>query len=380
MKIGITCYPTYGGSGVVATELGKALAGKGHTVHFISYSLPFRLREFSENIVYHEVEISTYPLFEFPPYSISLASKMAEVMCYEELDLLHVHYAIPHAISAFLAREIQRDQATLTKACKTTKIITTLHGTDITLVGIDPSLSGAVRLGINQSDGVTAVSQYLREKTIQDFHPLKEVVVIPNFVDTKEFVRRDCTHYRTAFAKADEKLLIHISNFRPVKRVRDVIRTFALIEQKVPSRLLLVGDGPERSEAERLSRELGITERVKFLGKQEAVVELLSISDLMLMTSETESFGLAALEAMACSVPVVAYKVGGLPELIRDGDNGYTVPKADVEALAARAIELLSNSPLHARMAHCARETALRYDTACVIPLYEKFYKQVLAQ
>ncbi len=380
MKIGITCYPTYGGSGVVATELGKALAGKGHTVHFISYSLPFRLREFSENIVYHEVEISTYPLFEFPPYSISLASKMAEVMCYEELDLLHVHYAIPHAISAFLAREIQRDQATLTKACKTTKIITTLHGTDITLVGIDPSLSGAVRLGINQSDGVTAVSQYLREKTIQDFHPLKEVVVIPNFVDTKEFVRRDCTHYRTAFAKADEKLLIHISNFRPVKRVRDVIRTFALIEQRVPSRLLLVGDGPERSEAERLSRELGITERVKFLGKQEAVVELLSISDLMLMTSETESFGLAALEAMACSVPVVAYKVGGLPELIRDGDNGYTVPKADVEALAARAIEVLINSPLHARMAHCARETALRYDTACVIPLYEKFYKQVLAE
>jgi len=380
MKIGITCYPTYGGSGVVATELGKALAGKGHTVHFISYSLPFRLREFSENIVYHEVEISTYPLFEFPPYSISLASKMAEVMCYEELDLLHVHYAIPHAISAFLAREIQRDQATLTKACKTTKIITTLHGTDITLVGIDPSLSGAVRLGINQSDGVTAVSQYLREKTVQDFHPLKEVVVIPNFVDTKEFVRRDCTHYRTAFAKADEKLLIHISNFRPVKRVRDVIRTFALIEQRVPSRLLLVGDGPERSEAERLSRELGITERVKFLGKQEAVVELLSISDLMLMTSETESFGLAALEAMACSVPVVAYKVGGLPELIRDGDNGYTVPKADVEALAARAIELLSNSSLYARMAHCARETALRYDTACVIPLYEKFYKQVLAE
>jgi N-acetyl-alpha-D-glucosaminyl L-malate synthase BshA len=275
MKIGITCYPTYGGSGVVATELGKALAGKGHTVHFISYSLPFRLREFSENIVYHEVEIST---------------------------------------------------------------------------------------------------------TIQDFHPLKEVVVIPNFVDTKEFVRRDCTHYRTVFAKADEKLLIHISNFRPVKRVRDVIRAFALIEQKVPSRLLLVGDGPERSEAERLSRELGITERVKFLGKQEAVVELLSISDLMLMTSETESFGLAALEAMACSVPVVAYKVGGLPELIRDGDNGYTVPKADVEALAARAIEVLINSPLYARMAHCARETALRYDTACVIPLYEKFYKQVLAQ
>ncbi len=380
MKIGITCYPTYGGSGVVATELGKALAGKGHTVHFISYSLPFRLREFSENIVYHEVEISTYPLFEFPPYSISLASKMAEVMCYEELDLLHVHYAIPHAISAFLAREIQRDQATLTRVCKTTKIITTLHGTDITLVGIDPSLSGAVRLGINQSDGVTAVSQYLREKTMQDFHPLKEVVVIPNFVNTKEFVRKDCMHYRSAFAKADEKLLIHISNFRPVKRVKDVIRAFALIQQQVPSRLLLVGDGPERSEAEHLLRELGIAEWVKFLGKQEAVVELLSISDLMLMASETESFGLAALEAMACSVPVVAYRVGGLPELIKDGDNGYTVSKADVEALAARAIELLSNSSLYARMAHCARETALRYDTACIVPLYEKFYKQVLAE
>jgi N-acetyl-alpha-D-glucosaminyl L-malate synthase BshA len=380
MKIGITCYPTYGGSGVVATELGKALAGKGHTVHFISYSLPFRLREFSENIVYHEVEISTYPLFEFPPYSISLASKMAEVMCYEELDLLHVHYAIPHAISAFLAREIQRDQTTLTKTCKTTKIITTLHGTDITLVGIDPSLSGAVRLGINQSDGVTAVSQYLRERTMQDFQPLKEVIVIPNFVDTKEFVRKECTHYRTAFAKANEKLLIHISNFRPVKRVRDVIRAFALVHQKLPSRLLLVGDGPERSEAERLSRELGIAEYVRFLGKQEAIIELLSISDLMLMASETESFGLAALEAMACSVPVVAYKVGGLPELIKDGDNGYTVSNADVEALATRAIELLSNTSLYARMAHCARETALRYDTACIVPLYEKFYKQVLSQ
>lgn len=380
MKIGITCYPTYGGSGIVATELGKALAEKGYTVHFISYSLPFRLRTFSENIFYHEVEVSSYPLFEFPPYSISLASKMAEVMCYEELDLMHVHYAIPHAISAFLAREIQRDRADAMRQCKDAKIITTLHGTDITLVGADPSLSGAVRLGINQSDGVTAVSRYLKQKTVEDFQPKKSIEVIPNFVDTNEFKRKDCPQFRAAFAKPNEKTLIHISNFRPVKRVRDIIQAFDKIHRRLPSRLLLVGDGPDRSEAERLSRELGLAEYVKFLGKQEAIAELLSISDLMLMSSETESFGLAALEAMACSVPVVAYKVGGLPELIKDGDNGYTVPMADIDALTERAVELLSQPDLQARMAQCARETALRYDTQRIVPLYERYYAQILAQ
>lgn len=380
MKIGITCYPTYGGSGIVATELGKALAEKGHTVHFISYSMPFRLHTFSENIFYHEVEVNSYPLFEFPPYSISLASKMAEVMCYEELDLMHVHYAIPHAISAFLAREIQRDRADIIRQCKEAKVITTLHGTDITLVGMDPSLSGAVRLGINQSDGVTAVSNYLKQKTLEDFQPKKNIEIIPNFVDTNEFKRKDCPQFRAAFAKPNEKVLIHISNFRPVKRVRDVIQAFSRVHRQVPSRLLMVGDGPERAEAEKLSRELGLAEYVRFLGKQEAVVELLSISDVMVMASETESFGLAALEALACSVPVVAYRVGGLPELIKDGDNGYMVPLADIDALAERVLALCSEPALHARMMQCARETALRYDTACIVPIYERYYAQILAQ
>jgi N-acetyl-alpha-D-glucosaminyl L-malate synthase BshA len=380
MKIGITCYPTYGGSGVVATELGKALAKRGHIIHFISHDLPFRLREFSENIFYHEVSINDYPLFLFPPYSISLASKIADVMCYEELDVMHVHYAIPHAISAFLAREIQRDRASLVRQCKEAKIITTLHGTDITLVGTDPSLSGAVRLGINRSDGVTAVSKYLRDVTVQDFKPDVEIRAIPNFVDTTEFSRKgDCDRFRAAFAPKDDKILIHISNFRPLKRVGDVIRIFHAALEHVPCRLLFVGDGPDRPEAEKLTRELGLSDKVRFLGKQEAVVELLSISDVMIMPSENESFGLAALEAMSCSVPVIASRIGGLQELVCDGKNGYTFELGKTDDAVTHLCTLLRNDALYKRLALGARQTAEQYDIAKIIPLYEQYYEEILA-
>lgn len=381
LKIGITCYPTYGGSGVVATELGKALAERGHIVHFISYSLPFRLRTFSENIFYHEVETSNYPLFEFPPYSISLASKMAEVMCYEELDLLHVHYAIPHAISALLAREIQRDRQSLQQVCRETKIITTLHGTDITLVGTDPSLSGAVRLGINRSDGVTAVSEFLRRKTIEDFAPTKPIEVIKNFVDTREFFRRpEAERLRAAFAAKEEHIIVHLSNFRPAKRVKDVVRIFERVRREIPARLLLIGDGPERSEAEHLARELKIADGVRFLGKQEAVVELLSIADVMLMPSESESFGLAALEAMACNVPVVCTRIGGLPELVSHGYNGFLAEVGAIEEMAAYIISLLQDKARWQSFSHNARQTALRFDTKCIVPLYERYYARILSQ
>jgi L-malate glycosyltransferase len=376
MKIGITCYPTYGGSGVIATELGKALALKGHTVHFISYALPFRLKEFSENIVYHEVYVNNYPLFQYPPYSVTLASKMAEVISYENLDLLHVHYAIPHATSGLLAREILQDQ---NNPKQNFKMITTLHGTDITLVGGDPSLKGAVRLGINQSNGVTAVSEYLKQKTIHDFYPKQGIKVIPNFVDTEEFKRKDCTRYHEAFAGKGEKIVVHISNFRPLKRVKDVIRTFEKVVKEIPARLLLAGDGPERSEAEALARELGIYDKVRFLGNQDGVVELLSISDVMILPSESESFGLAALEAMSCGVPVVASRIGGLPELITEGKNGFLAPLKDTEVMAKSVLSILQSDERQKSFAAAARETALRYDTGKIIPLYENYYEEILS-
>lgn len=380
LKIGITCYPTYGGSGVVATELGKALAEKGHIIHFISYGLPFRLRMFSENIFYHEVDVNSYPLFEYPPYSISLASKMAEVMCYEDLDLVHVHYAIPHAISAFLAREIQRDRASLTRQCKEVKIVTTLHGTDITLVGSDPSLSGAVRLGINQSDMVTTVSDYLKMKTIENFAPTRPIHVVKNFVNTNEFSRKvDSERFRTAFATKDERILIHLSNFRPLKRVKDVIRVFEKVHHQMPARLLLVGDGVERAEAEHLARDLKISDRVRFLGKQEAVVELLSIADVMLMPSESESFGLAALEAMACGVPVICSNIGGLPELVTHGFNGFLSDVGAIETMASYALHLLDSRARWETFSHQARQTALQFDTEQIVPIYERLYHDILA-
>jgi L-malate glycosyltransferase len=375
VKIGITCYPTYGGSGVVATELGKALANHGHTVHFISYAMPFRLNEFSSNIYYHEVDVTKYPLFEYPPYSITLASKMADVISYEKLDLLHVHYAIPHAVSAFLAREMLKDK---NDPNQDFKIITTLHGTDITIVGLEPSLIEAVRLGMNKSDGVTAVSDYLRKKTEEDFAPRTKIEVISNFVDTKEFQRKHCPQFRSAFAKPDEKVLIHISNFRPLKRVKDVIRTFYKVNQGIPSWLLLVGDGPDRSDAEKLARELGIANRIRFLGRQEAIIELLSISDIMLLPSESESFGLAALEAMACGVPVIASNVGGLPELIQTGETGCLHALGAVEEMAACAISMLGNMDTLQHFSQAARQAALRYDTSVVVPKYEAYYREIL--
>jgi N-acetyl-alpha-D-glucosaminyl L-malate synthase BshA len=375
MKIGITCYPTYGGSGVVATELGKELASKGHMVHFISYAMPFRLNEFSSNIYYHEVDISNYPLFQYPPYSIALASKMADVISYEKLDLLHVHYAIPHAISAFLAKEMLSDTK---HPNKDFKIITTLHGTDITLIGQEPSMLEAVKLGLNRSDGITAVSEFLKDTTDENFNLSKEIEVIPNFIDTNIFYQKHCENYRQIFADQNQRVIIHISNFRAVKRVKEVVRIFHTINQATPSILLLVGDGPERSEAEHIARDLGISHKVKFLGRQEAIVELLSISDLMIMPSKTESFGLAALEALACGVPVIASKVGGLPELIEHNQNGCLHPVDNIQEMAECAITILNDSERLKQFSDSAIKRAKKYDAQEIVPLYEQYYQKIL--
>lgn len=372
MKIGITCYPTYGGSGVVATELGKALALRGHQVHFISYALPFRLNQYIENIYFHEVEISNYPLFEFPLYSLSLASKMVEVAMYEKLDLFHVHYAIPHASSAYLAKQILKKNADI-------KITTTLHGTDITLVGLEPSFLPLVKFSIEESDGVTAVSRFLKEKTLTNYHIEKEIDVIPNFVDTEIFKRKTDCSFRKHIAPNDEKILVHTSNFRQVKRVTDVIKIFNYVLKEVPSKLVLVGDGPDRSECERLCRELNIYDNVKFLGKQEAIVDILSISDIFLIPSQSESFGLAALEAMACGLPVVASSVGGLPELIVHNETGYIAEIGDVERMSKYVIDLLTNERKYKRFAELSRKRAVdNFDNSKVIPLYEKHYNKIL--
>ena len=372
MKIGITCYPTYGGSGVIATELGKALALKGHQIHFISYALPFRLANFVENIVFHEVEMSSYPLFEFPLYSLALASKMVEVAEYEKLDLFHVHYAIPHAASAFLAREMLKEK-------KDIKIITTLHGTDITLVGLEPSFLPLVKFSIEKSDGVTAVSRFLKEKTLTNYDIDKDIVVIPNFVDTELFKPNiDCS-FRKNIASRGEKILVHTSNFRPVKRVTDAIKIFDIVQKEVPSKLILVGDGPDRSECERLVRQLNLIDKVKFLGKQEGLVEILSASDIFLIPSQSESFGLSALEAMACGLPVVSSSVGGLPELVGHNESGFIAEIGDISRMAKYAIELLTNEKKYKIFSQNARERAVKkFDTNKVVPHYEDYYKKVL--
>lgn len=373
MKIGITCYPTYGGSGVVATELGKELAARGHQVHFISYALPFRLDGYRENIFFHEVELPDYPLFEVDLYSLSLTSKMVDVVLYDELDILHVHYAIPHATSAFNAKQILNEQG------RDIKIITTLHGTDITLIGLDPTLLPLVRFSIEKSDGVTAVSRHLREKTLTNFNLNREVAVIPNFVNTEIWHPIEGSTLREKFAPNGEKVLVHASNFRPVKRVPDVIRVFAQVREKIPAKLVMVGDGPDRVEAERMCRDMKMCDDVLFLGKQTGLVEIFAASDLFLMPSQSESFGLSALEAMSCGLPVLTSSVGGLPELNLHGTTGYISEIGDIDRMARYAIELLGDERRYKRFSTAARERAeTNFSARDIVPLYEDFYRQVL--
>lgn len=379
MRIGITCYPTYGGSGVVATELGMELAARGHEVHFITYALPIRLAEMPDQpevasrVTFHEVEVSHYPLFDYPPYELALATQMAEVAEHHQLDVLHVHYAIPHSVSALLAQQML--------APRRLPFVTTLHGTDITLVGQDRSYLPITRFAIEQSNGVTAVSEYLRQVTLRDFKPNQSIEVIYNFVNCERYRREPNPALRAQFARPDERILAHLSNFRPVKRIPDVIEVFARVRRKMPARLLLIGDGPERANAEWLVREKGLSEEVHFLGKQNRVHEKLSLADLFLLPSELESFGLAALEAMACEVPVIATRVGGLPEVITDGENGFLVSVGDVEAMAARALEILSDPERARQLGQRARAcTQQRFCSSLIIPRYEAFYQRVLAQ
>jgi len=370
MKIGIVCYPTYGGSGVVATELGKALAARGHQIHFISYAMPMRLDEYLGNVFYHEVEMASYPVFEFPLYTPALASKIVEVARFEKLDLVHAHYAIPHAISAFLARQILNNGL---------KVITTLHGTDITLVGLEPSYLPVMKFSIEQSDGVTAVSRFLREKTTTNYGIDKEIIVIPNFVDTEKYKRISCEEIRAKFAPKQEKVVVHVSNFRMVKRVPDVVRIFNEVRKKVPSKLIIVGDGPDRSACELLVRELALQEHVKFLGKQSELVPILSSADLMLMPSQSESFGLSALEAMACEVPVVSSSVGGLPELQVHGETGFIAEIGDIDRMARYAVELLTNDQKHTLFSAAARKRAVNsFDIEKIVNQYEGYYEQCL--
>ena len=372
MRIGIVCYPTFGGSGVIATELGKALALKGHQVHFITYRVPARLDSFIENIYYHEVNYADYPLFEHAPYESALASKIVDVALYEKLDLLHVHYAIPHASAAFMAREILKTKNTYLP------YITTLHGTDITLVGKDASYAPVVEFSINQSDGVTTVSNSLRNDTHQNFKINKEIEVISNFIDTARFTKVRKEHFKKAITPNDEKILIHTSNFRKVKRTKDVILIFQKVHERIPSKLLLIGDGPDRQYLEQLCRELHVYDDVRFLGKQEAVEELLAISDLFLMPSESESFGLAALEAMACGVPAVSTNTGGIPEVNIHGKTGFMSNVGDTNDMAANAIRILSDDVLLKSFKHNAYEQAKRFDIDNILPQYEKYYFKIL--
>jgi N-acetyl-alpha-D-glucosaminyl L-malate synthase BshA len=371
MKIGITCYPTYGGSGVVGTELGIELAARGHEVHFITSAWPFRLKQPDPLITFHEVEVMNYPLFDHPPYALALATRMADVAESAGLDLLHVHYAIPHSVSAFLARAM--------RAPRRLPFITTLHGTDITLVGSDSSYLGITRFAIEESDAVTAISRYLQQRTCVEFEIRREIEVIHNFVNCENYRRVTDPACRGRFAAAEEKLLVHLSNFRPVKRVTDVVEIFARVEKEVPSKLLLIGDGPDRAAAEHLAHKKGIHEKTLFLGKQDNVEQILGIADVLLMPSEMESFGLAALEAMACEVPPVASRVGGVPELITHGKDGFLADVGDVDTMADHTVRLLQNPVLHEQVAGAARQTALtRFCSTLIIPRYEALYRRVL--
>lgn len=371
MKIGIVCYPTFGGSGVVATELGKALAKGGHQVHFITYSQPSRLDFLNENLYYHEVDFHSYPLFEYPPYELALASKMVSVVKNEGLDLLHVHYAIPHASAAYMAKQILKTEGIVIP------VVTTLHGTDITLVGKDPSYEPVVTFSINQSDGVTAVSKDLRKETFQHFKISNDIEVIPNFIDLEKFKKQKKDHFKKAICPDGEMLIVHTSNFRKVKRIDDVISIFANIHKVVPSKLLLIGDGPERNGAEKLCRDLGICEDTRFLGKLEAVEEVLSVADLFLMPSEKESFGLAALEAMACEVPVISSNTGGIPELNIQGETGFLSNVGDIEDMTRNALFVLDKSNLPGFKEN-ALKRAKEFDISKILPLYESYYIKIL--
>lgn len=372
MKIGIVCYPTFGGSGVVATELGKALADNGHQVHFITYSQPARLDFFSENLFYHEVSVSQYPLFDYAPYELALSSKMVDVVRFENLDILHVHYAIPHASAAFMAKQI------LATFNIHIPVVTTLHGTDITLVGKDLTYKPVVTFSINQSDGVTAVSEDLKRATYDHFEITKDIKVIPNFIDHERFSLKPKDHFKKAIAPQGERILVHTSNFRKVKRTKDVVYIFQKILEHVPAKLLMVGDGPERVNCEQLCRDLKVCEHVRFLGKQDAVEEILSVSDLFMMPSESESFGLAALEAMACKVPVISSNTGGLPELNIDGVTGFMNNVGDIEGMAKHAVYILEDENRLNQFKENALKRSQEFDLDIILPMYENFYIEVI--
>ena len=372
LKIGISCYPTYGGSGIIAAELGKILVERGNEVHFISYAPPTRYEPFQERVYYHEVEVPDYPLFEYSPYSLALASVMADIAVYHKLDLIHAHYAIPHAASAYLAKQITKGGF---------KTITTLHGTDITLVGNEPSFLPITRFSIEMSDGVTAVSRYLAQRTISELKVDKPIQVIYNFVDTEFFRRRDEAPCRSKFADKDEFILMHISNFRPVKRMEDLIEIVDRIRKDFKVKLLLIGDGPMRSRLQQICREKNLEDNVVFLGKQTCIVDLLSIADLYLQTSQTESFGLSALEAMSCSVPVISSRAGGTPEVVQDGITGYLEDVGDIEAMADKVKHLLGNNTLRAAMGKKARDRVENHFSADkIVDQYEAFYAKALEQ
>ncbi len=371
MKIGIVCYPTYGGSGVVATELGIGLAKKGHHVHFISYKRPPRLSTFMENIHLHEVNSMSYPLFEYSPYETALASKLVDVVKYESLDILHVHYAIPHAAVAFMAKQILASQGIRIP------VITTLHGTDITLVGADQSFSPVVEFTINNSDGVTAVSRHLAQETYDTFKITNDIRVIYNFIDFNRFRKEDKSHFKMAIAPNGEKILAHTSNFRKVKRVEDVIKIFKQVHAKIPSKLLLIGDGPERIHLENLCRQIGLCSEIRFLGKQDAVEELLAVSDLFILPSQNESFGLAALEAMACEVPVISSNIGGIPEVNITGKTGFTSEVGNVDEMSHNAITLLENEDMLNSFRKNALDHAKTFDIENILPVYEEYYQEV---
>jgi len=373
MKIGIACHPTHGGSGVLATELGMQLANRDHEIHFISYSIPFRLNKFHENIFFHEVDVSAYPLFKYPPYALNLATQLANVVMERNLDIIHAHYAVPHAVSSYLAKKMLGESARF-------KIITTLHGTDVTLVGADPTFQPIIKFSIEESDGVTAVSSYLKNKTIEEFEIKHRIQVIPNFVDTNRFSPTNTHCERSRYASKNEKTLIHVSNFRPVKRVSDVVRIFERVRQKIPSKLILVGEGPERIFIRQLVKELKLLDDVHFLCQQEYVESLLACADVFILPSEQESFGLVALEAMSCGVPVIGTKTGGLPEVVLDGETGFLAPIGEIGLMSDMILKILSDNDLHSQLKRNARKRAQDiFDMNLIVSQYEAFYNEIMS-